>query len=228
LPAAIGAPAAELPELLALRPRPGISTAMQGLAGLWGAKVAVEPTQACAALRAANLRCHEARGGLADLKQLQRPALVSLHDNAGRDIPLLLTALSESHADVQASGVPYRIPISDFTERLRPEFLTLWRQQKNFRDRLVLHDRGPDVDWLVSQLAGKETPATSVTNVEFDAALVRQVQAFQASHGLTPDGVVGPRTFMFLNAAAGVVEPTLHDKQRAGRPVAVAAPANRK
>jgi general secretion pathway protein A len=58
--------------------------------------------------------------------------------------------------------------------------------------------------------------------------LVRRVQAFQAAEGLTPDGVVGPRTFMLLNAAAGIVEPSLNAKPRAGRPTGVAAHGNGK
>jgi general secretion pathway protein A len=226
-PATAGA-AGELSELLALRPRPVAGTAMQGLTNLWGSKVTGNPAQACAALRATNLRCHEGHGGLAELKQLQRPALISLRDDAGRDIPLLLTALSETHADLQANGVPYRIAVSDLAARMRPEFLTLWRQPKNFRDRLVLHDRGPDVDWLASRLATKQAPVGGSADAEFDAALVRRVQAFQAAEGLTPDGVVGPRTFMLLNAAAGIVEPSLHGKPRGGRPSAVPAPANGK
>lgn len=228
-PAAIGvAAAAELPELLALRPRPVAAAAMRGLAGLWGAKATGDPASACAALKASNLRCHEGRGGLAELRQLGRPALISLRDDAGRDIPLLLTALSTTHVDLQANGVPYRIGANDLAARMRPEFLTLWRQPKAFRDRLVLHDRGPDVDWLASRLAEKQAPQASATGVEFDAALVRRVQAFQAAGGLTPDGVVGPRTFMLLNAAAGIAEPSLHSEPRAGGAAAVASPAKGK
>ncbi|MDB5855682.1 MAG: peptidoglycan-binding protein [Herminiimonas sp.] len=223
-----GAAAAELPELLALRPRPAVSTAMQGLASLWGVKATGAPAQACAAMRATNVRCHEGRGGIAELRQLQRPALINVHDDAGRDIPVLLTALSETHADLQANGVPYRIAASDLAARMRPDFVTLWRQPKNFRDRLVLHDRGPDVDWLASRLADKQLRQADTTDAELDAALVRRVQSFQAAEGLIPDGVVGPRTFMLLNAAAGVVEPSLHGKPLEDRRAAAAASGNGK
>jgi general secretion pathway protein A len=228
-PAANGvAAAAELPELLALRPRPAAAAAMRGLAGLWGAKATGDPVPACAALKAFNLRCHEGHGGLAELRQLGRPALISLRDDAGRDIPLLLTALSTTHADLQANGVPYRIGVDDLAARMRPDFLTLWRLPKAFRDRLVLHDRGPDVDWLAARLAEKQVPHESATGVDFDAALVRRVQAFQAAEGLIPDGVVGPRTFMLLNAAAGIAEPSLHLEPWPGNAAAVASPAKGK
>ncbi|WP_370656063.1 peptidoglycan-binding domain-containing protein [Klebsiella pneumoniae] len=39
--------------------------------------------------------------------------------------------------------------------------------------------------------------------------LTRQLQAFQASQGLQPDGRLGPITLMQVNRAAGIAEPRL-------------------
>ncbi|RYE74660.1 MAG: hypothetical protein EOO80_16805, partial [Oxalobacteraceae bacterium] len=49
--------------------------------------------------------------------------------------------------------------------------------------------------------------------LQYDAALAREVRTFQAAQGLAADGVVGPKTMMALNAAAGVPEPKLAEPQ---------------
>jgi general secretion pathway protein A len=72
---------------------------------------------------------------------------------------------------------------------------------------------GPLRDWLADQLTripGMAAPASGAASAPPDwAELTRQVQAFQASQGLQPDGRVGPITLMQINRATGVAEPRL-------------------
>ena len=80
---------------------------------------------------------------------------------------------------------------------------------------------GPLRAWLAAQLArvpGIGAPAGMAASEPASAApsappgwaeLSRQVQAFQASQGLQPDGRIGPITLMQINRATGVAEPRL-------------------
>jgi general secretion pathway protein A len=76
------------------------------------------------------------------------------------------------------------------------------------------------VDWIAARLAvinGYEQPAPGR---QYDAAMSREVRTFQSAQGLAPDGVIGPKTYMAINAASGVPEPQLPEPQRAAGPLA--------
>ncbi len=65
-------------------------------------------------------------------------------------------------------------------------------------------DRGPVVSWLRQQLEqaqGESIPAPDP--LDFDYVLQAQVLAFQRSHGLVADGIVGKNTMIHLNTASG-------------------------
>lgn len=68
------------------------------------------------------------------------------------------------------------------------------------RKSLRRGDRGPLVAQLAARLvASGDLPAAGE---EFDASVDRAVRRYQSLQGLTPDGVVGPRTRAELNVAA--------------------------
>ncbi|MCK4709071.1 MAG: peptidoglycan-binding protein, partial [Gammaproteobacteria bacterium] len=51
------------------------------------------------------------------------------------------------------------------------------------------------------------TAENSVTT--YDEKLISRVKKFQAEHGLTADGIVGPVTIIHLNTESGLNVPTL-------------------
>lgn len=60
--------------------------------------------------------------------------------------------------------------------------------------------RGDDVQLIQNKLAAAGYYAGEVDGI-FGSNTLRAVQAFQRSHGLTPDGVVGSETFAYLDRA---------------------------
>src|SRR3569832_542391 len=91
----------------------------------------------------------------------------------------------------------------------RVVFVLLCRAPDAFRELLRAGFRGPEVDWIAEQLARQEGAPAPEPNRLFVAGLVRRVREFQGVHGLERDGVVGPKTFMYLNRIRGVDEPHL-------------------
>src|SRR5690606_17914206 len=86
---------------------------------------------------------------------------------------------------------------------------TYWRTPPGYAHKVLPGQEGAVVDWLAQRLARVEGVAAPTVPQRFDAALQARVRAFQAGHGLQPDGVAGAGTFMMLNRLTGVSEPRL-------------------
>ena len=188
------------------------------LAGLW--QVSLGEGEPCQAALAAGLRCFQSAGGLAELRQLGRPAIVTLRDDAGVQHYLPLLALGSAGAGLRIGNEVRLVSLVALGRRMPGRFLTLWRVPPEFRPHLKPGDKGPDVDWIASRLAainGYEQPAPGR---QYDAAMSREVRAFQSAQGLAADGVVGPKTYMAINGASGVPEPQLLEPQRAASALA--------
>ncbi len=180
---------------------------LRELASLWGATLADgEPCQVAAKQ---NLRCLQSKGGIDELRQLDRPVMLTLHDDPAVPAYVLLTALNGNNATLSIGGKQQTIVVDALAARFDGEFTTLWRAPHSWRDEVGTGDHGPDVDWLakrLSQLYGLKKPQE---NQPLDAALQRRLKEFQAAQHLKADGVAGPKTFIRLNQLGGAQEPHL-------------------
>lgn len=190
------------------------AAALRALAGLWGeALPAGEPCQAALRL---NLRCHQGKGGLFELRQLDRPAVLTLRDGATTRYAVL-TGMDEGSATFEAGGKRERVDLAALALRFTGEFTTFWKVPRSFRDQLAVGDEGPDVDWLAAQLARLDGAAPPPARQAFGTHTQELLRAFQAKQNLKADGVAGPRTFMRLNQLGGVSEPRLLAAARTGQ-----------
>ncbi|WP_137174984.1 AAA family ATPase [Massilia sp. HP4] len=186
--------------------------ALRALAALWGPSFAgiggANPKATCEAAQRANLRCHQGRGGLYELRLLDRPAVVTLHDGP-RTGYAVLVGMDEGSVLLAVDGRRERVAIPAFVARFGGEFTTFWRMPGAFRDVVGQGDRGPDVDWIAQRLAGLNKAGAPALDQPLDARTKEWLRAFQAAQDLKADGVAGPRTYMRLNQLSGVVEPRL-------------------
>ncbi|MDN4059426.1 AAA family ATPase [Massilia sp. YIM B02769] len=190
------------------------AAALRALASLWGETLpSGEPCQAALRL---NLRCHQGKGGLFELRQLDRPAVLTLRDGA-RTTYAVLVGMDEQAATFDANGKRERMELAALALRFTGEFTTYWKVARSFRDQLAVGDQGPDVDWLASQLARLAGAAPPPAQQPFSARTQEWLRAFQTKQNLKADGVAGPRTFMRLNQLGGVTEPRLLAAARTGQ-----------
>jgi len=186
--------------------------ALHALAALWGADFAgiagADPRSTCEAAQRANLRCHQGRGGLYELRLLDRPAVVTLHDGPRTGYAVLI-GMDERSVTLEADGRRERVEIPAFVARFGGEFTTFWRMPGAFREMVALGDRGPDVDWIAQRLAGLNKTTAPALDRPLDARTKEWLRAFQADQELKADGVAGPRTYMRLNQLSSVAEPRL-------------------
>ena len=181
--------------------------ALRALAAMWGEPLPGEG-DACQLALKLNLRCHLGHGGLYELRMLDRPAILTLHD--GQKIGYaVLVALDDNNATLVLDGRKQVLPVAALAARFDGDFTTLWRMPRSFRDQLVEGARGADVDWIAASLAKLNGVAAPAANAPLDASMLALLRTFQAAQNLKADGVAGPRTFMRLNQLDGVAEPRL-------------------
>lgn len=176
------------------------------LARLWGERLdAGEP---CEAALARGLHCYQGSGGLSELRQLDRPALIQLKGDDNTLHPALLLSLNKAGARLHDGDREYSVSLIALGRHVSKDFFTFWRAPANHRATLLGGEQGPDVDWVAGQLA-RLNGTKAGTGQSFDAELIAQLREFQRAQGLHPDGIAGPRTFMHLNVSAGIAEPRL-------------------
>ena len=197
----------------------------------WG--VAEAGSQPCRQVVSLGLRCRSARGGLDEIRQLNRPAILKLRDLRGEAFYATLSALDDRGADFVVGNQTRRIALGALAAQWSGEYTLLWRVPADVHGLLRPGESGPAVAWLAGQLAGLQdtqlgphsgpqsgpplgpqlgtlpaAPRTGGYEV-YDAALVSRLKQFQFAQGLLPDGNFGVQTQMRLSNANDRAAPTL-------------------
>jgi general secretion pathway protein A len=201
-PAAAAAPPPTFGQLLAMnRSSTDPDTAFAQLLGLWQATYSPGTTDGCTQALAQGLRCLMQRGSLAQLRMLNRPAILMLSDDAGTASQVVLRALGDNTAQVQIGSQNATISVAELTRYWFGDFVLLWRPGgKDIRD-LSAGMRGAPVRQLREQLnrwSGGSSNAS--TSDEYDGSLVQLVEQFQRANRLTVDGIAGIETQVALDA----------------------------
>ncbi|MCW7539129.1 AAA family ATPase [Aquabacterium sp. A7-Y] len=181
--------------------------AWRELARAWQVQIPDNDDNPCETARRQQLQCFRSSSGLALIRQLGRPGILTLHDENERTVYALLIALGEDKATLRMRGVSQTLSLASLARMWRGEFATYWRAPPNYGGSDS--PAGPSADWLgerLSRLPGGPRPGDGALD---EAALKARVHAFQVAQGLKPDGVAGPVTLMQLNRATGVDEPRL-------------------
>ncbi|MEN3277272.1 MAG: ral secretion pathway protein [Massilia sp.] len=208
LPAAQPAPAGAR-DVLPLG-RADEASALRALAPRWGR--ALPDGDPCQVAYRIDLRCHQGRGGLYELRQLDRPAVITLRKGTATRYAVLV-GMDGQGVTLDTGRGRERVDLATLAPHFTGEYTTFWKMPRSFRDQLALGDQGPDVDWIAARLAqiGRSgAPAAFQPNSQpFNTRIQQGLRAFQQQQGLAPDGVAGPRTYMRLNQLTGVEEPRL-------------------
>jgi len=178
----------------------------------WGANY--QGMDICRQAEGLGLRCRTARGGLDELRQLNRPAILRMSDDQGREFQATLTALGPQTATFAVGGKTQTVALSALATQWSGHYNLLWRAPPAVQGTLRPGDRGPAVAWLrevIARIQGGKAEASK--DPVFDEALMRQVKQFQLARGLIPDGNVGAQTLIRL---VGVADQTAPQLFRAG------------
>jgi general secretion pathway protein A len=170
---------------------------------LWGAEFQPGQGIACNQAMAQGLACVWQRGSLAQLKLINRPAILSLVDDDGNAHQVVLSSLDGDSARLRLGGRETRVPVAELSDFWFGEYLVLWRPQAAGPRPLRAGMRGDDVLWLRQSLEQVSGLPSSPDGDFFDASLQQLVESFQRSRRLAVDGVAGLQTQLVLDAALG-------------------------
>jgi general secretion pathway protein A len=174
--------------------------ALGKLFALWGAMYEPARGRGCDQAGRQGLECLFQKGSWAQLRALNRPAILTLTDDVGRTHQVVLTGLSDEQATLDLGGEAREVSITALSRYWFGDFLLLWRPPLAVVKSLAPGMRGDDVRWLRESLrAAQGLPAVPAGSDLYDEELMRLVQEFQRQNRLTVDGVAGVQTQIALD-----------------------------
>jgi len=200
------APASAAPTLAALLSTYSSSTdtdsAFQQLMSLWNAEYVPGKIDGCSQAATQGLRCLAQRGSFAQLRLLNRPAILMLSDDSGTTYQVVLRGLQDDTAQLQIGAQTAAVGVAELARYWFGDFVLLWRPgTRDVRD-LSAGMHGALVRHLREQLGrwrGADGALAGSDN--YDRDLMQAVEQFQRANRLTVDGVAGIETQVALDAA---------------------------
>jgi len=174
-------------------------TAFTELFRLWSGHYDPASGRACDQAAEQGLECLFQRGSWGQLRALNRPAILTVTDDAGRAHQLVLAGLRDDSALVTLDGRQHELDLSQLSRYWYGDYLLLWRPQISGVRSLSVGMRGDEVRWLRRSLeAAQGGPVSEPGSDYFDTDLARMVEAFQRRHRLEVDGIAGVQTQIVL------------------------------
>jgi general secretion pathway protein A len=196
------APAVSINALLAANSaNTGDAAAFRRLLSLWGTAMA-DDKDPCGQAAKAGLSCLEQRGSWAQVRALNRPAILTLTDGRGQRHRVVLSALDDQFATLYLGEDTQRVPVDELSRDWFGEFTVVWKPKTSHTRPLSVGMQGDEVRWLRRSLNALQGGASDPEHGDvYDEELAIAVQNFQREHRLNVDGVAGVQTQVVLDTA---------------------------
>jgi general secretion pathway protein A len=177
------------------------AAAFRRLLSLWGTAM-TEDKDPCGQAQKAGLACLEQRGAWAQVRALNRPAILSLTDDQGQKHRVVLAALDDNFATLDLGDRNVRVPLDELSHDWFGDFTVVWKPKTPRTHELSLGMRGDEVRWLRRSLSALHGVGADPEHSDvYDEELAIAVQNFQREHRLTADGIAGLQTQVVLDTA---------------------------
>ncbi len=179
--------------------------AWRGLATGWG-----EPDDAwaleaaCQGTIGTGYACVYNQGNWSRIRQLGWPVILILNGQPERY--LLLRGMKDSSLLVGAGEGRREVAREEVEQNWLGAYLVAWPQSPDWPREIRRGDTGPAVQTVLELAAQAEVPLAGAR--AFDTRFESWLKGFQQRHGLEMDGIVGPKTLLYLMRNS-VTEPTL-------------------
>jgi general secretion pathway protein A len=200
-PAAVPTPVS-VDELLAANSAGTSDTAaFRRLLSLWGTAM-TDDRDPCGQAQKAGLACLDQRGSWAQVRTLNRPAILTLTDSTGQRHRVVLSALDDQNATLMLGEHNQRVPLEELARDWFGDFTVVWKPKTLHTRALSVGMRGDEVRWLRRSLNALHGASSDPEHADvYDEELAIEVQNFQREHRLNVDGIAGLQTQVVLDTA---------------------------
>jgi general secretion pathway protein A len=195
------APITDLDALLAANPATTTEGgAFRRLLALWGTALTGD-RDPCGEAARSGLACLEQHGSWAQVRMLNRPAVLTLSGAHGERYHVVLTGLDDRMATLTLGERSERVPIDAVSRIWFGNFTVVWRPKSPHTRQLSIGSTGDEVRWLRRSLSALKGSAVDPAHDDvYDQTLANDVADFQRQHRMTADGIAGILTQMVLDA----------------------------
>lgn len=165
----------------------------------------------CRYARSQQLDCTMQEASLETLRAQNHPAVFRLERPEHAPLYVTLIAINNEQATLVAGGQTLQLPLEKLEAWWPGSYVMLWQPPPEYRGPLRPGSRGAAVAWLEQHLAGWRNRSVRPAQPYYDDVLSTDVQAFQQSKGLIPDGIFGPQTGIYFSASLLSGLPRLSD-----------------
>ena len=177
------------------------AAAFRRLLSLWGTAMA-DDNDPCGQAAKSGLACLEQRGSWAQVRALNRPAILTLNDDHGQRHRVVLSALGDRFATLDLGEHNQRVSLDELSKDWFGEFTVVWKPKTAHTRPLSLGMKGDEVRWLRRSLNALRGAASDPAHGDvYDQELAIAVQNFQREHQLNVDGIAGVQTQVVLDTA---------------------------
>ncbi len=217
VPAVVPGTVAETPEAAPENPPPDLEPllvsgdleaarpqSMTQLLSLWG--LDSNTGYDCAQITALGLSCLQQRGSWNLLRQLDRPAILTLVDGNGSSHQPLLTAMDQTSVELVFNGARQWFARDEVAGLWFGQYLLVWQPPNGSAGAITPGMRNVNVLWLRESLARlggatrSDDESGGVDPEFFDAGLEAQLRDFQRRNRLQVDGLAGQQTQILINS----------------------------
>jgi general secretion pathway protein A len=182
------------------------AAAFRRLLSLWGTALS-DDRDPCGQAAKAGLSCLEQRGSWAQVRTLNRPAILTLTDERGQRHRVVLSSLDDKTATLNLGEHNEKVSLDDLSRDWFGEFTVVWKPKTSHTRLLSLGMQGDEVRWLRRSLNALGGAASDPEHADvYDQELAIAVQNFQREHRLNVDGIAGVQTQVVLDTA--LADPT--------------------
>jgi len=174
--------------------------AFENLFGIWGVDYTPGTARACNQAQQNQLYCLFQRGSLAQVRNLDRPVILTLRDADSRQHQVVLSGLNSRVAVILIGDTSYDVSVRELDDFWFGEYLLLWRPQLGQVKEYFPGMRDQGIKWLRESLAEIQgEPVRPMDSDVYDAELEARVREYQRDRRLNVDGLVGYRTQIMIN-----------------------------
>jgi general secretion pathway protein A len=184
--------------------KPGMTnteSAFSQLFTLWGGKFNPRGGRPCDQAKKQGLQCVYQTGSWAQLRTLNRPAILTLIDDEGNAHQVVVSGLINDTAKLNLPDETKIVTMPSLSRLWSGDYLVMWRPQLSANKVLTPGIRDDGVRWLRQQLYTARGESTTEPESDYyDEDLVKMVEEFQRQNRLNVDGIAGVQTQIVLDS----------------------------